>query len=144
MSEEKIFIDTNIFLRYLTNDVPSVADRIEKIFKKALHGKLSLVTNAFVIAEIIWVLESYYELSKEEIEEMVSRILNTTGLEIESGKLLLKALDLYLSKNIDFIDAYNVVFMKDHGLKRILTLDKKHFSRIEGIDIIGPFNWSFS
>jgi predicted nucleic-acid-binding protein len=136
MKNEKIFVDTNIFLRYLTNDDITLANKIEKIFKKAFSGKLSLVTNAFVIAEVIWVLESYYGLSKEEVEAMTSKIINTRGIEIKDAHLLLKAIDLYVSKNIDFIDAYNAVYMKEHNLVRVLTLDKKHFSRIEDIDIV--------
>ena len=135
MSSEKIFVDTNIFLRYLTNDDVAVADKIEKVLKKASIGKVSLVTNAFVIAEIIWVLESYYGYSREGVEVMASKIINTRGLEIKDSHLLLKALDLYVSKNIDFIDAYNAVYMKEHGLRRILTLDRKHFSRIDDIHI---------
>lgn len=135
MTIERIFVDTNIFLRYLTNDDVAVADKIEKVLKKAFLGKVSLVTNAFVIAEVIWVLESYYGHSREGVEVMASRIINTKGLEIKDSHLLLKALDLYVFKNIDFIDAYNAVYMKEHSLKRILTLDKKHFSRIDDIYI---------
>lgn len=135
MSSKKIFVDTNIFLRYLTNDNPAMADKIEKIFQKALDGKMTLVTNEFVIAEIIWVLESFYGHAKDEVELMVSKILNTKGLDINYSHLLFKALDIYVSKNVDFIDAYNAVYMNVHSLKRIYTLDKKHFSRIGDIHI---------
>lgn len=135
MTIERIFVDTNIFLRYLTNDDTAIADKIEKIFYKALHRKVSLVTNTFVIAEVIWVLESFYGHSREEVEAMALKILNTKGLEVKDSHLLFKALDLYVSKNTDFIDAYNAVYMKEHSLKRILTLDKKHFSRIDDIHI---------
>lgn len=135
MNDSKIFIDTNIFIRYLTNDDPAMADKIEKIFIKALNGKVSLVTNSLVIAEIIWVLESYYEHSKDEIAMMVSKIITTRGLEVKDSRLILKALDTYLSKNIDFTDAYIAVYMGHNHWDRILTLDKKHFSRIEGIHI---------
>jgi predicted nucleic-acid-binding protein len=135
MSSEKVFVDTNIFLRYLTNDNLSIADKIEKIFRQALHGKIELVTNDFVIAEVAWVLESYYGHPKEEVEIMTSKILNTKGLEVEDSHLLIKALDLYVSKNVDFIDAYNTVYMRERGLKRILTLDEKHFSRIDDVCI---------
>ncbi len=135
MSSKIIFVDTNIFLRYLTNDIPAMADKIEKIFQNALNGKVTLVTNEFVIAEIIWVLESFYGYTKDKVEFMVSKILNTKGLEVNCSNLLFKALDIYVSKNVDFIDAYNAVYMNVHNLKQIYTLDKKHFSRIEDVQI---------
>lgn len=136
MISNKIFIDTNIFLRYLTNDDPAMANKIERIFQQALNGKTALVTNAFVIAEIIWVLESFYKRSKEDIENMVSKIMNTKGLEVKDSRLLFKALDLYVSENIDFTDAYIAIYMKQNGWNRILTFDKKHFSRIEGLSVV--------
>lgn len=136
MISNKIFIDTNIFLRYLTNDDPAMANKIERIFQQALNGKTALVTNAFVIAEIIWVLESFYKRPKEDIENMVSKIMNTKGLEVKDSRLLFKALDLYVSENIDFTDAYIAIYMKQNGWNRILTFDKKHFSRIEGLSVV--------
>jgi len=33
------FLDTNIFIRYLTNDIPVKADECEKIFKKAVKNR---------------------------------------------------------------------------------------------------------
>ena len=135
---DKLFVDTNIFLRFLTNDHPQKASRVEALFQRAITGKVQLFTNSMVIAEIVWTLESYYGLEKEDIESKVSKILNTPNLEIEEGSLLVEALDLYRSRNIDFIDAYNVFYMKEHGLKQILTYDKKHFSRVGWLEQVEP------
>lgn len=139
MNNKKIFVDTNIFLRYLTNDDPVSADGIEKIFQNAAKGKVRLVTNSMVMAEIIWVLESYYERSKEDIEVMITKILNTEGLEVKELIILIQAINLYVSKNIDFADAYNIIYMKDNKLTHILTLDKKHFSRVDELTIESIF-----
>ncbi len=133
---KKIFVDTNIFLRYLINDNKSISDKIEEIFKKASSGKILLVTNSLVIVEIIFVLESYYDKSKKEIEEAILKIMNTKGLEVKDSGLILDALNFYLYKNIDFVDAYNAFFMKEYSLTDILTLDKKHFSRIDWLNIV--------
>lgn len=132
---KKIFVDTNIFLRYLINDDISISDKIEKIFKKASSGKILLVCNSLVILEIIFVLESFYGKSKKEIETAILRIMNTKGLEVQGSGLILDALNFYVYKNIDFVDAYNAFFMKEYGLTDILTLDKKHFSRVDWLNI---------
>ena len=133
---KKIFVDTNIFLRYLINDNKTISDKIEEIFKKASSGKILLVANSLVIIEIIFVLESYYDKSKKEIETAILKIMNTKGLEVKDSGLILDALNFYLYKNIDFVDAYNAFFMKEYSLTDILTLDKKHFSRIDWLNII--------
>lgn len=135
---DKLFVDTNIFLRFLTNDDPTRASRVEACFKKTIGGKVRLTTNVMVIAELIWTLESYYGLSKEEVESKVIKILNTPNLEVEQGALLVGVLSLYVSRNMDFIDAYNAYYMKDNGLQRMLTFDKKHFSRVDWIERIEP------
>ena len=75
------FIDTNIFIRFLTNDIPDKAAACEGIFREAADKNQSLFTTEMVIAEIIWVLESYYELPKKEVQEMVEKILITPYLK---------------------------------------------------------------
>ena len=69
MENEGTFIDTNLFLRYLTNDVPEQADAVEEVLCKAADGEVALVTNSLVIAEIVWTLESFYRLERDDIRE---------------------------------------------------------------------------
>jgi len=130
---KKTFLDTNIFLRYLTNDDPEKADRVEQLLRKAASGKIALVTTELVIAEIIWVLESYYEVDKEQIAEQVRAILATEGLETINGDLVSQALEYYISDNIDFIDGYIAALMQKKGITEIFSYDKKHLSRLKAI-----------
>ncbi|MHB8810930.1 MAG: PIN domain-containing protein [Desulfobulbaceae bacterium] len=127
------FLDTNIFLRYLTNDDPEKADRVEQLLRKAASGKIALVTTELVIAEIIWVLESYYEVDKEQIAEQVRAILATEGLETINGDLVSQALEYYIFDNIDFIDGYIAALMRKKGIAEIFSYDKKHLSRLNAI-----------
>jgi uncharacterized protein len=133
-----VFVDTNIFLRFLTNDDPAKAKRAEKLFRDAVAGRTSLTTSSLVIAEIVWTLESYYELAKNEVAERVEKILNTPNLDCEETSLILHALDTYVHQNVDFIDAYDGFYMKERGLTRIATYDRKHFGRISWVEIIEP------
>jgi predicted nucleic acid-binding protein len=132
------FVDTNVFLWYLTNDDPAKARRAERLFKRAVSGKLHLQTSLLVIAEIVWTLESFYRLRAAEIADKIGKILNTPNLDCPDSLLILQALDVYVTKNIDFIDAYHAALLKDTGRTRIVTYDRKHFRRIEWLDIIEP------
>jgi len=132
------FVDTNVFLRFLTNDDPQKAKRAEVLFRKAVKGDITLTTSLLVFAEIIWTLESFYKLGKEEIASKVEKILNTPNLECPEAHLVLMALDLYVRENIDFIDAYHAYFLKDIAIKHIYTYDRRHVNRIPWLDIMEP------
>lgn len=127
------FVDTNLFIRYLTNDDPVKADRVEKLLNEAAAGKIKLVSAEMVMAEIVWVLESYYGLKNLEIGKMIKAILATPGLEVINGPLVERALEYYLSYKIDFIDGYIAAVMSRKNIKEIFSYDKKHLSRIESI-----------
>ena len=131
-----IFVDTNVFLRFLTNDDPVKAARAGKLFRDAVGGLRPLATSGLVIAEIVWTLESYYGLPKSQIVEKVEKILNTPNLECDESSRILQALDIYVHENIDYIDAYNALYMRDMGLVRIATYDRKHFGRIPWLEVL--------
>jgi len=131
------FLDTNIFIRFLTDDVPEKADACEEIFKKAVEKQETLFTTDLVIAEIVWVLESFYELPKDEIQDKVEKILNTPNLICPHKDLILSALIVYSEKNIDYIDAYNALILKEHGIEELYSYDK-HYDRIEWLTRLEP------
>jgi uncharacterized protein len=122
------FIDTNIFIRYLINDDPVKANRVEKLLSEAAAGKIRLVTAEMVLAEVVWVLESFYGLKNIEVGSMVKAILATPGLEVLNSALVEKALEYYLAHNIDFVDGYIAAVMDKHKISDIYSYDKKHLS----------------
>lgn len=127
------FLDANVFIRYLTNDDPAKADRVEKLLDLAATGKERLLTTELVIAEVVWVLESFYKLDNLSIGPMIKAILATQGLEVINGALIEKAVDLYMKQNIDFIDGYIVAVMERYKVNEIFSYDKKHLTRIKAI-----------
>jgi uncharacterized protein len=127
------FLDANVFIRYLTNDDPAKADRVERLLDLAAKGKEKLMTTEMVIAEVVWVLESFYKLGNSVIGPMIKAILATPGLEVINGPLVGKAVEVYMAANIDFIDGYIVAVMERHHVDEIFSYDKKHLSRIAAI-----------
>ena len=77
-----------------------------------------------VIAELIWTLLSYYKVPKADVIEMVSIIVGTENLFIPEGDIIADALVLYSRKNIDYIDAYNAVYMKHYDYDEIYSYDR--------------------
>jgi uncharacterized protein len=133
MGSERIFADTNLFLRLLTNDLPEQVDAFVDLLKKAAAGEFLFVTNVLVIAEIVWTLESYYQQPKSRIQSHILAMSNTPGLEVADSDLVLQASHWYAEKNVDFIDAFNAAWMQGQGIATVCTFDEKHFKRFEGI-----------
>ncbi|MFZ3073239.1 MAG: PIN domain-containing protein [Thermodesulfobacteriota bacterium] len=126
------FIDTNVFLRYLTADDRVKYNKCKALFERAVNGGETLVTSDMVIAEVVWTLLSYYKTPKSEIVEKVSIILNTPNIEVKNYRIITEALAIYSVQNIDFIDAYNAVFMKHNKTEEIYSYDKD----FDGVDFL--------
>ena len=130
---KKAFLDTNILIRYLTNDDPGKADRVARLLDEAATGRMLLVTTELVIAELVWVLESAYGLRKAQISPLVRGILATPSLEVVNSDLVARALELYEGKNVDFVDGYVAALMEKRGIEDLFSFDRKHISRISTI-----------
>lgn len=116
-------VDTNIFIRFLTRDVPEQADKIEKFFLKASQGKISLSVTNFTIVEVLYILESWYKLKKDDAVSKIQTLITPDWIGLEKKEIILEALQIYIEENIDFVDILNFVFAKERELK-ILSFDK--------------------
>lgn len=139
MSDESdpAFVDTNIFLRYLTGDDPEQAPKARRLLERAERGEEQLVTTVLTIAEIVWVLESVYELDRASIRAKVVAILGISGLTVEDQEILLQAIVWYEEKNVDFADAYSAAWMDRRDLDEVYTFDRD-FDRFEGLTPMQP------
>jgi len=128
-----VFVDTNVFLRFFVKDVEPFYQKAREVFEKAENGLVTLETNDMVIAEIVWVLESYYGFTKAEIKEVIDTILETKNVKVTNHSRVKEAVNLYTLRRMDFIDAYNIAYIREKGYKKVATFDVKHFKNIEGI-----------
>jgi len=131
--DNPVFVDTNVFLRFFVRDVESFYHKAKDLFEKGESGKLKLETNDLVIAEIVWVLESYYDFSRSEIKEVIETILETRNLKVANHSRVKEAVALYSAGKMDFIDACNIAYMRSKDFKKVATFDVKHFKNREGI-----------
>ncbi|GAB4418103.1 MAG: hypothetical protein OHK0032_14140 [Thermodesulfovibrionales bacterium] len=131
--DDPIFVDTNVFLRFFVRDVESFYQKAKELFEKAENGRANLETSDMVIAEIVWVLESYYSFSKAEIKEVVDTILESRNIKVSNHARVKDAISRYASGRMDFIDAYNIAYIKAKGLQKVATFDVKHFKGIDGV-----------
>ena len=103
--DDPTFVDTNVFLRFFVRDFEPFYQKAKELFEKAEKGIAKLETSDMVIAEIVWVLESYYDFSKTEIAEIIDTILETKNITVANHSRIREAINLYVSGPMDFIDA---------------------------------------
>jgi predicted nucleic-acid-binding protein len=127
---KRVFVDTNIFIRYLVNDIPAQIDKAENLFDLAERGDLRLVTGPPVFFEIAWTLKSFYKMSRKYICECMSAILGLPGLEVTDIDILEEALELYSKTRTDFSDAYIAILSRKVGADSIATFNTKHFRNL--------------
>jgi predicted nucleic acid-binding protein len=134
---KKALIDSNVVLRYLTKDPPRMAEAALKTLEDAQNAKISLILTPLTVAEVIWVLESFYGHSKAKVAEIMGQFLFCEGLEVEDLDLLVDALSLYQGKNLDFADAYLAAVALRRGPQAVYSFDQ-HFNRIPGVTRLEP------
>ena len=135
---KEVVIDTNLLVRYLTDDEPQKAKAVDALLNSAAKGELKILIPSIVIAELVWILESFYKMMPDDITGLVEAILNTPGVDTQDKSVIKAALKIYRSKKIDLIDAWIIEFAKAKGAKRIYTFDRKHFRDAEEVEIVSP------
>ncbi len=133
------FIDTNIFLRFLTKDDPSKAAKCRKLLQSASEGDLKLYTTDLIVAELIGVLQSpkTYNLNPAEICKIIMPLLSIKNLYFPCKKVFPDIMELVRTENIDYIDAYNNVIMQGRNIDTIYSYDK-HFDQLPNVIRIEP------
>lgn len=134
---KKALIDSNVILRYLTKDPPEMAEAARQAFDHAQNGKVTLLLTVLTVAEVVWVLESFYGHPKDKIAEIMVQFLFCDGLEVDELDMIIEALNLYQHKNLDFADAFLAAIALRKGPQAIYSFDQ-HFDRIPGVTRLKP------
>lgn len=129
---DKIFVDTNIFIRFYRRDDQKLSPLAEKIISDCQAGRTVLVICPVTILETAWLLTSFYKLPKIEIVTFVEKILAMANLQIIDEGLTRNTVSLFKEKNIDVTDAYFTALMEQYKISKIFSFDHD-LDKIKGI-----------
>ena len=120
-----IGLDTNILIRYLTQDdrvqSPKATEIIERRLSPANAGFVSVVT----MAEAVWVLDRAYGLTAREIAAVIERMLQVEVLIVENEQEVFAAMVALKQGRGTFADALIAELGTRAGCIHTLTFDKK-------------------
>ena len=99
-----IAIDTNVLVRYLTNDDEIQSYKASQLLSSQAGSNNSIFINNIVICELIWVLERGYKYSKQQVTSAIKEILATVEFSFENHKILWTSIIEYEKSKADFSD----------------------------------------
>ncbi len=114
------FLDTNILIRHLTGDPPAQARRATAFLSRAEE----LLLPDLIVAEVVYVLESFYEVERQRVAELVRAVIGFPAIVVVDEPLLLRALEVYEVDRLDFAEAYLVASAEASGVETIASFDR--------------------
>jgi predicted nucleic-acid-binding protein len=129
----RALVDTNILVRHLTGDPPSQAKRATEF----LRGSHELILTDLVLAEMVYVLESFYEVSRTDIAAMARALLALPSIVAGDHDLLLRAVEIYEVDRLDFAEAYLVALAEISDVKRVASFDRQ-IDRVKSVHRVEP------
>jgi len=114
------FLDANVLIRHLTGDPPAQARRATAFLERADE----LLVPDLIVAEVVYVLESFYEVERARVAELVRAIIAFPAIIVVDEPLLLRALEVYEVERIDFAEAYLVASAEASGVETIASFDR--------------------
>ena len=114
------FVDTNVLVRHLTGDPPSQAARATRY----LRGADELLLTDLILAEIVYVLESFYETPRPTVAETLRAVLAFPAIKMVDPELMQRAVEVYDIDRLDFADAYLVACAERSGVGVIASFDR--------------------
>ncbi len=113
-----ISVDTNVLVRYLTNDDAEQARKAVAV----LAGADTVLLTHTVLLELEWVLRAVYDLSPKIIHSSMMQVLGLANVQVEKAEQVARALSWY-EQGMDFADALHLALAA--GVERFFTFDQR-------------------
>jgi predicted nucleic-acid-binding protein len=118
-------IDTNILIRFLIGDDELQAKKVYTIFKTAESEKKELFVPLLVILEMVWVLESVYDIPRAEILDSINDLLLMPIFKFDQLSALQQFSHSVQGNTYDLSDLLIAHSAKTNGCETVITFDKK-------------------
>lgn len=134
----KYFLDSNIFLRFYTNeDNKKVIADCSALVEIIRTGKIKAKTSHLVIAEVVWTLQSYYKVSKDQILKVIHSIESISNLKIEDDFVTSLAHQFFNDHSVKYIDALIASNSEIQSKKMVVISYDKDFDKL-GVKRLEP------
>lgn len=127
------FVDTNIIIRHLTGDPPDLAARATAF----LAASDELLLADLIVAETVYVLESFYEAPRADVAELIRAVIGFPAMRTLDPALLLRSVEIYETHGVDFAEAYLAASAEAAGVGQVASFDRS-LDRVPSIMRVEP------
>jgi len=129
-----IAIDTNVLVRFLTQDDPVQAEAAGNFMASLSEGDPGFICRE-VMVELVWVLERAYGCSRTEVAIALEGLLSASELEIEAADDVGTATFQYREGGFGFADLMIAAAMHRADAIPLITFDRKA-AKIHGVELL--------
>ena len=129
-----IGLDTNVLVRYLTQDDPVQAAQATTLIEHRLNDDEPGFISVVAMAETVWVLRRFYRFGSEQIVGAIERMLGAATLVVENEREVFTAMIALKEGRGEFGDALIGALSARAGCSRVLTFDRQAL-RLPGFEL---------
>lgn len=116
-------LDTNVLVRFLVEDDEVQTARAAKLVAHAVRRGEPLFVADVVLCETVWVLRASYEFDRQEIADVLQRVLKAAHLTFADSDALKRAAEAFAHGKGDFADYVIREQARAAGCDRVATFD---------------------
>jgi len=120
-----IGIDTNVLVRFLVRDDAAQFEKARRLIKRETGAGQKVFVSLLVLLEMEWVLRSRYNLSKSEINQAISGLLDALEIQFEDEQAVEEALFTWKDNVADFAACLIGAHNRRQGCRATATFDVK-------------------
>jgi predicted nucleic-acid-binding protein len=130
-----IGLDTNVLVRYVTQDDAKQAAAATRLFEHTLSVERPGFVCLITLCELAWVLAECYDADKARIVAVIDGLLASRQVMVEEPERVWKALRMWEESSADFSDALVGEVLAANGCDKVVTFDKVA-SKLPGFELL--------
>lgn len=119
-----IALDTNAVIRLLIEDDEKQALTVKNIIESVEKKGQQIIILTEVLIETVWVLESVYKCTREDIYHFLETMMYTSIFTFSEPQIIGNVIH-HFKRGGDFADLVIVMQALNHQAKKIFSFDKK-------------------
>ncbi|MDO8412984.1 MAG: type II toxin-antitoxin system VapC family toxin [Gallionellaceae bacterium] len=119
-----IGLDTNVLVRYLTQDDKAQAAAATRLIEKTLTSEAPGFISLVALVEVVWVLESCYHCTRQDIAAIIEQLLRVKQMHVQNAEVVWHTWRLFAAGKADFADCLIERIGQAHECIHTVTFDK--------------------
>lgn len=129
-------LDTNVIVRFLVQDDQAQWLIADQYIRQAVENHQTCLINNIVLCEVVWVLRSRYQISRNHLIAILENLLNTDIFIFENPDDIAWAIHQMKLGNADFSDYLIVRINQQYGCDETVSFDTK-LGQLSEVKLLG-------